>query len=94
MIALLEAGHSRTHINNDARTLVAEDDREETFRVRARTGEFIRVANAAGFDLNQDFASLRAIEIQGHDLRGLPAAYAIAALVFITSGFPDLLLPD
>jgi hypothetical protein len=50
---------------------VTEDDREQPFRVGTRAGEFVSVANAAGFDLNQDFASLRAVEVQSHDLQGL-----------------------
>jgi len=74
MVAFLERGHSGPHINHDAGALVTENHREEAFRIRARTGEFVGVADTAGFDLNQDFSSLRAVEIEGDDFEGLPAA--------------------
>ena len=39
---------------DDARALVPEDDREQAFRVTAGAGEFVRVADARGLDLDQD----------------------------------------
>ena len=46
MVALLQAGHARADVDDDAGTLVAQDRGEEAFRVVAREGEPVGVAQS------------------------------------------------
>ena len=49
---------------------MAEDGGEQPFRVGARAGEFIGMAQAGRFDLDQHLAGLRAGELDGFDHQG------------------------
>src|SRR5882724_6197092 len=48
-------------------TLVTEDCGKEAFRIRARAGELIRVADARRLQLHQDFTGLRPVQIERDD---------------------------
>ena len=47
-------------VDDDARAFVAEDHREQPFRIGARAREFIGVTDAGRLDLDEHFAGLRA----------------------------------
>ncbi|MCY1297407.1 hypothetical protein D9M70_468450 [compost metagenome] len=50
---------------------MAEDGREQAFRIGAGQREVVRVADAGGLDLDQHFAGLWAFELNRHDLERL-----------------------
>jgi hypothetical protein len=50
---------------------VAEDRREDPFRIRTRQGELVGVAHAGRLDLDQHFAGLRPLELDGGDFKRL-----------------------
>ena len=58
-------------VDDDPRTFVSEDDREQALRIGARAGEFVGVTDAAGLDLDQHLAGLRPLEIDRHDFQRL-----------------------
>jgi hypothetical protein len=66
----LQRRHAGADINHDARAFMAQDGREHTFRVRARQGVVVGVADAGGLDLDQDFARARALQVNGFDGQG------------------------
>ena len=68
-------GDARAHFAHDAGALVAEDGREDAFRIGARQRVGVGVADAGGHDLDQHLAGLRAFDVDGLDgerLAGLP----------------------
>src|SRR4051812_24711143 len=70
-----DARHAGTDLAHDAGTLVAEDRREEPFRVGARQRVVVGVADAGRLHLDQHFAGARALEVDGLDRErgaGLP----------------------
>ncbi|MNK62832.1 hypothetical protein D3C87_820220 [compost metagenome] len=69
MVALLDRGDARSDIHHDARAFMAENGREQAFRIRARQGEIVRMADAGRLDLDQHFAGAGAFELNGHDLK-------------------------
>ena len=72
----LSDGDAGPDVDDDARAFVAEDHREQAFRIAARAREFIGVADAGRLDLDQHFAGLGAGQIQRDDfewLAGFPA---------------------
>ena len=71
MVARLEAADPGADLADDAGTLMPQDRREHAFRISARQGKCIGVADAGGHDLNQHLASARAVEIDLHDFKGL-----------------------
>ena len=71
MVAGLQALYARADFANDASPFMTEDDREQTFRVRAGARELVRVADASGHDLHQHFARARAFEVHLDDLKRL-----------------------
>ena len=76
MVAPGDGRHPCTDVDDDAGTLVTEDDREQTLRVGARTREFVRVTYAGGLDLDENFPRARSVEVDGLDderLAGLVA---------------------
>ena len=50
---------------------MAEDRRKDAFGVIAGAREFVRVAQAGGFDFNQNLTRFRAFKIDLHDLKRL-----------------------
>ena len=71
MVAGLQALHARADFANDACAFMAEDDREQAFRVRAGAREFVRVADASGHDFHQHFAGAGTLEVHLDDLERL-----------------------
>jgi hypothetical protein len=57
LVANLDTGDSRAHRLNNATCLVAEDARELSFRILAREGIDISVAQGVRDNLESDFAS-------------------------------------
>ena len=75
MIAGFKRGHAGAHFAHDAGTLVAEDRREDAFRVGARQRVGVGVADAGGLDLDQHLAGFRPFDVDGLDgqrFAGLP----------------------
>ena len=58
-----DRGDAVTDLADDTRPLMTEDRRERPFRIIARQGEGIGVADAGRLDLDQDLAGLRPFEI-------------------------------
>src|SRR5882724_6624962 len=71
VIALFDRGDAGPHVHDDASALVPENHREQTLRIGARPGEFVRVTHAARVDLHQYFAGLRAVQIDGNHFQRL-----------------------
>jgi hypothetical protein len=69
VIALLHGGDAGADIDHHARTLMPEDRREEAFRIGARQGELVGMADARRLDLDQNLTGTRAFELYGHDLK-------------------------
>src|SRR5207249_10462719 len=65
MVALPERGDAGADIDHDAGALMAQDGREDAFRVGARERVVVGVADAGGLDLDQHLAELRALEVNG-----------------------------
>ncbi len=70
VIADGDTGDAGPYLFDDTAALVAENRRERPFRILARQGKRIGVANARGDEPNQDLAFLRAIEIHFFDRQG------------------------
>src|SRR6185312_16788046 len=71
VVTFLQGGDARADVDYDPRALVSEDHREEAFRIRTGTGEFIRMADAARLDLDQDLSGLGTIQVERHHLERL-----------------------
>ncbi len=67
VIALLQALHARPDVDHDARAFVAENGREQAFRIGAGERELVGMADAGRLDLDQDLARFRSIEIDRFD---------------------------
>jgi hypothetical protein len=63
VVAGHEARDARAHVDDDARALVAEDDREQALRIGPRARELVGVADAGGLDLDEDLAGLGPVEL-------------------------------
>jgi hypothetical protein len=61
--ARLQRFHPRAAFDHDAAAFVAEDAGEGAFRIIARQGEGVGVADAAGDDLQQYLALARAFDV-------------------------------
>ena len=72
MVPGLEMSHSGADVDDDAGALVAQDRWKEALRVGARQRVFVGVADAGGFDLDQDFPFAWAVQLHGVDGQGLP----------------------
>ena len=69
------AGDAGADLAHDAGAFMAEDGREDAFRIGARQRVGVGVADAGGHDLDQHLAGLRAFDVDGLDgerLAGLP----------------------
>jgi hypothetical protein len=72
VVILAQAGDARADIDHDAGAFMAENGREDAFRVRARQGVVIGMANAGGLDFDQHLARLRAFELDFLDRQRFP----------------------
>src|SRR5262245_15403530 len=68
MIALFNAADALPNIDDDAGTFMPEDGRKQTLGIGTRKREFVGVANARGFDLDQDLTCLGSFELDIHNL--------------------------
>jgi hypothetical protein len=71
MVTLFQAGHAWSDVDHDACALVAQDGRKQAFGVRTREREFVGMADTGRLDLDQDFARLRAFQVDVMDLERL-----------------------
>ena len=65
---LRDAGHAGTDVDDDAGALVTEDRGKQALGIGARARELVGVADAGRLDLDQHFAGLRTVELDGFDL--------------------------
>jgi len=76
----------RAYVDHDSRALVTEDHREKPSGSAPE-----RVNSSYGTlrspDLHQHLAGFRTLQVQRHTSSGFPAAYAIAAFVFMRASF-------
>ncbi len=70
VVALLQGRDAGADLDHHAGTLVAQDGGKDAFRIGARQGEFVRVADARGLDFDQAFALLGAVQFDGFDGQG------------------------
>jgi hypothetical protein len=71
VVARLQAGHAGPNLDDDARSLMAENGGKQTFRIFARQREPVGVADARRPDLDQHFAGLRPLQLNRHDFQRL-----------------------
>ena len=71
VVALLHGCHARPEIDDDAGALMAQDGREQAFRVGAGEREFVGVAYARGLHLDQNLTGFRSIKVNVYDLKRL-----------------------
>src|SRR5690606_22132016 len=71
VITLLDARDPRADIDHDASAFVAQNGREQTFRIGTRKREVVRVADARRLDLDQDLPFFRALEVELDDFEWL-----------------------
>ncbi len=69
MVALLHRGYAGADIDDDAGALMAENGGEQPFRIGARQGEIVGMANPGRLDLDQHLTGPRAFELYGHDFQ-------------------------
>ncbi len=70
MIAAFHAGNARADFHDDARPLMAEDRREQPFRIGAGERVFIRVADAGGFHFHHHLARFGAVDFYHAEVEG------------------------
>ena len=63
MVALFNRSDPGPNVDNNAGALVTEDGGKQPLRIGARERKFVGVANAGRFDLDQNFAGARAVEL-------------------------------
>src|SRR5262249_42034544 len=71
MIALDHAGDTASHLDDDARALVPENDGKQPLRVGTRQREIVGVADARRLDLDQHLTRFWAAEVDIDDLKRL-----------------------
>ncbi|MNN24132.1 hypothetical protein D3C81_1375500 [compost metagenome] len=67
MVAGLERGHARADVGDDARAFMAQDRRENAFRVGAGERVVVGVADAGGLHFHQHFPGARAVQVHVFD---------------------------
>ena len=71
VIAGLQAGDAVAHLDHHAGAFMAEDGGEDPFRVVARQGESVGMANSRRLDFDQHFAGLGPVQVDGFDAEGI-----------------------
>ncbi len=71
MVGFLQRSHAGTRIDHHAGAFVAENRRKQALRIRPGTRELVGMADAGRLDLDQDFAFLWPIKIDGLDAERL-----------------------
>ncbi|KNX41050.1 hypothetical protein ROTO_23510 [Roseovarius tolerans] len=72
VITHLEARHPLADLNDDTGPLMAQNGRENPFRVIARAGELVGMTQPRRLDLHQNLTRLRAVQLNLHDLQRFP----------------------
>src|SRR6185436_13806889 len=67
VIADRNAGHARTDLAHDAGALMPQDRRKEPFWIGTREREFVGMTDAGRFELDQDLARPRPVQLHGLD---------------------------
>ena len=67
MIAGLQGTHAGADFDHHAGALMAENGWKQPFRIIARQGEFVGMADAGRLDFDQDLPRLRAIQLHLFD---------------------------
>jgi hypothetical protein len=75
MIAGFQRPHARAAFDDDAGALMAEDGRENAFRIGAGAGKFVSVADAGRLDFHKAFALARWRNLNGRDFEGFSCAH-------------------
>ncbi len=70
VIALFKRGDAGTDVDHDARAFMAQDRRENAFRIGTRERVVVGMANPGGLDLNQHLAEFRAFKVDGFNGEG------------------------
>ena len=89
VIAPLDAGHAGADIDHDARAFVSENGGKETLGIGARQRELVGMTDAGRLDLDQNFTSLRAGEIDLRDLERLSCGDGDGGLRLHSLGLPE-----
>ena len=63
MVALLEAGDARPHVDNHASAFVAQNGRERAFRIVARERKRIGMTNTGGMNLDEHLTLARTTHV-------------------------------
>ena len=63
MVTRLQRRHACAHLQHHARAFMAEDGREDAFRIGTRERVVIGMADAGGLDLDQHLAGARALQV-------------------------------
>src|SRR5437879_12688918 len=71
MIACLDRRHARPYFADDARTLMTEDRRKDSFAVKAIERVSVGVTDSGRLYLDEDFTGLRAFQIDLDDFKRL-----------------------
>ena len=79
MIVLFDRRNAVANVNDDARTLVAEDGGKQALGIGARQCELVGVADAGSFDLDRTSPARGPSSWTVVTSSGLPGAYATAA---------------
>ena len=69
MITRLERGNASAYLQHNTGAFMAEDRREQPFRVSTRKGEFISMADTGGLDFHQHFTGLWTFKVNLHNLK-------------------------
>src|SRR5215475_8485872 len=71
VVSFPDACYARPHINDYTGAFMAQNGREQTFRIGAGKREVVGVTDAGGFHLDKDFAGFRPVEIHVQDRQWL-----------------------
>jgi hypothetical protein len=71
VVSFPDARHARPHVDDYAGAFMAQDGREQTFRIAAGKREVVGVTDAGGFHLDKDFAGFRPFELHVQDRQRL-----------------------
>ena len=82
MIPDLKACHAFANFDHHAGTFMAENGREDSLRVIARTGKLVSMAKASGLDFHQNFTCAWTFEVHLHDLKRLARGHGHGGTCF------------
>jgi hypothetical protein len=74
MIAWLQRAHAGAAFDDDACAFMAENGREDAFRVSARQGELVRMANPGGLDFDETLPLAGRRDVYSRDFKRFSCA--------------------